>query len=359
MTHTLSFLLFLFLGNMIYRLMGLRTAQNKIYLPYFIGHVALILLMVFIGFLSVTKLDVFPVEINILIKQLSLILLLLFSKAVFLNTPPKVPKVIILIFLTSFTIFVCNFFGYRFLPPSDLEVTPGYTGDSLTILYRDTTRFVYYSSLIIGAFIAYDIRVTLKRFKELMKKEKAFLRYLTFYVSFIIFNYLIFISRKFIIEYISAESLTFLSRILLMIEVLLPLIINHFLTSITKLDFSKRMGSSLVHENEVLTHLIQLITSNKLFLEPDFSLPKMQFYSNLSADTIRNAIKASNFVNFKAFLNHHRIVYAVALIDGGYLEKKTIHSLSLDSGFKSSVTFFRVFKDQKKLTPLAYSTQNL
>jgi AraC-like DNA-binding protein len=51
-------------------------------------------------------------------------------------------------------------------------------------------------------------------------------------------------------------------------------------------------------------------------------------------------------------------VHAVALIDGGYLDKHTINSLSVDSGFKSPVTFFRAFKDKKKQTPLAYATQN-
>ena len=84
----------------------------------------------------------------------------------------------------------------------------------------------------------------------------------------------------------------------------------------------------------------------------------MQFHSNVSAEAIRNAIRASHFDNFKAFLNHHRVVHAVALIDGGYLDKHTINSLSVDSGFKSPVTFFRAFRYQKKQTPLAYATQN-
>jgi AraC-like DNA-binding protein len=144
----------------------------------------------------------------------------------------------------------------------------------------------------------------------------------------------------------------------LMVEFLFPFIIPGFLTSITKLNFSKLMGSSLAHENKALSHLTQVITSQKLFLQPDFSLAKMQFHSNVGAEAIRNAIRASHFDNFKAFLNHHRIVHAVALIDGGYLDKHTINSLSVDSGFKSPVTFFRAFKDQKKQTPLAYATQN-
>ena len=81
----------------------------------------------------------------------------------------------------------------------------------------------------------------------------------------------------------------------------------------------------------------------------------MQFHSKLSAEKIRSFIKTSNFNNFKNFINHYRIEYAVALIDRGYLEKHTINSLSVDSGFKSPVTFFRSFKNINKKTPLNYN----
>jgi len=359
MTLSLYFFVGLFLVIMYYRLMRSRTAHNKIYLSFFIGHVMLNFLTCFSGFLLFMKLVVFPGMTPLLLKQLSLILLLLFSKAIFLKTPPKVPKVIILIFLTSLTLFVCNFLGYRFLPSIPLVINPGYNAGSLTILYRDTAVFTYSSSVIIVALLAYDLGVAMKRFKGQTNQSKAFVRYLTFYVSIIIFNLLFIVtSQIYFKNHSSAETLTILSRMFLMVEFLFPFIIPGFLTSIKKLNFSKLMGSGLAHENKALSHLTQVITSQKLFLEPDFSLSKMQFHSNVSADTIRNAIRTSHFNNFKAFLNHHRVVHAVALIDGGYLDKHTINSLSVDSGFKSSVTFFRAFKYQKKQTPLAYATQN-
>lgn len=359
MTLSLSFFVTLFLGIITYRLMCSRTAHNEIYLFFFIGHVALNFLICFSGLLLFMKLVVFPGMMLLLIKQLSLILLLLFSKAIFLKTPPKVPKVIILIFLTSLTLFVCNFLGYRFLPPVPLGINPGYNTGSLTILYRDATVFTYFSSVIIGTLLAYDLRVAMKRFKEQKNQSKTFVRYLTFYVSIIVFNFLfLIITQKYYKEQSSAETFTIISRMLLIVEFLFPFVIPGFLISIIKLNFSKLTGSSLAHENKALSHLTQVITSQKLFLEPDFSLAKMQFHSNVSAEAIRNAIRASHFDNFKAFLNHHRVVHAVALIDGGYLDKHTINSLSVDSGFKSPVTFFRAFKYQKKQTPLAYATQN-
>lgn len=115
------------------------------------------------------------------------------------------------------------------------------------------------------------------------------------------------------------------------------------------------MSSNLTDDNEGLKHITKILTSKKLFLDPEFSLAKMQLHSKLSAEKIRSFIKTSNFKNFKNFINHHRIEYAVVLIDRGYLDKHTINSLSIDSGFKSPVTFFRSFKDINKKTPLNYS----
>ena len=144
MTLSLSFFVILFLVIMTYRLMRSRTAHNKIYLSFFIGHVTLNFLICFLGLLLFMKLVVFPGMIILLIKQLSLIFLLLFSQAIFLKTPPKLPKVITLIFLTSLTLFVYNFLGYRFLSPVHLEINSGYQTDTLTVLYRDATVFTFF-----------------------------------------------------------------------------------------------------------------------------------------------------------------------------------------------------------------------
>jgi hypothetical protein len=70
--------------------------------------------------------------------------------------------------------------------------------------------------------------------------------------------------------------------------------------------------------------------NNKYKLELDSSLVKMQFHSNLRTKTIKNGIRESNFENFKTFLNYHRVLHAVTLIDSVYLHKHTISSLSIE-----------------------------
>lgn len=97
--------------------------------------------------------------------------------------------------------------------------------------------------------------------------------------------------------------------------------------------------------------------ADTLFLNPEFSLSKLVFHANLSEKQIRDILKASEYENFKSFLNYHRIQYATSQIDAGYLNKHTIDSLSKDSDFNSHQPFFRAFKAIKNQTPLAYSLQ--
>ena len=79
----------------------------------------------------------------------------------------------------------------------------------------------------------------------------------------------------------------------------------------------------------------------------------------LSLGTYRNSLKTSHYRNFKTFVNHFRILYAMRLIDENYLDKHTTNSLSVDSGYKSPVTFFRAFKLQTNQTPIVYSNCNV
>ena len=360
MTIVLSLVVLLLLGAVIRNLVTLKTAQNRIYLSYFIGHITMNFFVSLLGFLLIAKLVVFPGILMTLVKQLSFMLLILFSKAVFLKTHPKVPKLFILIFLTSLTLFVCNLMGYRFLPPKALQVLAGYEVNNLTVLYRDSILFLYLSNLIIMLIALYDFSVQLKCFNLQSKKSQAFLTCPAFYFLIIIFCLIFVISAQlFLYKLFSPIILNTITTIFIIVELSFPLIIPGFLNNLSKLNFSNIMEPSLVNNNEVLAQLTKVITSNELFLDPDFSLIKMQFHSNFSAEVIRNSLKTSHYRNFKTFVNHFRILYAMRLIDEGYLAKHTTNSLSVDSGYKSPVTFFRAFKLQTNQTPIVYSNCNV
>jgi AraC-like DNA-binding protein len=53
----------------------------------------------------------------------------------------------------------------------------------------------------------------------------------------------------------------------------------------------------------------------------------------------------------------HRINYIIAKMQGEYLEKYTLESLSLEAGFVNKATFNSAFKKQMKCTPSEYLAQ--
>ena len=192
MLFSITAFIIIFLCLIIYRIIILITAHNKIYLSFLIGHIALIVLICCIGIIA--QLFEFSTIINILLKLLSLIFLFLFSQAIFLKTYPKVPKVIILIFLSSLALFVLNFLGYRFLQPVKSNIIFGYQLNTFLIFYRDAVIFTCASCVTIWVIMMYKFRTALKLIKQQTKNSKLAIKFLTQYFYIIIFNFIFLIS---------------------------------------------------------------------------------------------------------------------------------------------------------------------
>jgi len=66
------------------------------------------------------------------------------------------------------------------------------------------------------------------------------------------------------------------------------------------------------------------------------------------------AIKASRFENFNDFMNSIRLEQFVRRATPSDLERNSIEGIANQVGFKSSTTFFRVFKENFGTTPKEY-----
>ena len=77
--------------------------------------------------------------------------------------------------------------------------------------------------------------------------------------------------------------------------------------------------------------------------------------TDIPINTIREVIITSGYKNFSAYINSFRIAHSDQLISKGYLETYSIESLCKDSGFRSEVTFYRVFKKVHHCTPKEFS----
>jgi AraC-like DNA-binding protein len=58
--------------------------------------------------------------------------------------------------------------------------------------------------------------------------------------------------------------------------------------------------------------------------------------------------------NFHEFVNHHRIAFAKQLLDNDHAQRQTSLVLSLESGFRSTSTFYSAFKKETGVTPSEY-----
>lgn len=121
---------------------------------------------------------------------------------------------------------------------------------------------------------------------------------------------------------------------------------------------SKKYKNAQNDDIDVFEALNNLILSNKLFLNSNYSIVNLSADSNISINKIREKIKESGCNNYSEFINSFKINYANSLINEGYLDKFSIESLSKVSGFQSDVTFYRIFKKINGCTPKEYKNKS-
>jgi AraC-like DNA-binding protein len=73
--------------------------------------------------------------------------------------------------------------------------------------------------------------------------------------------------------------------------------------------------------------------------------------SGLSTQLISQALNTQQQMNFNDFLNQFRLTHIKAQLADPANSKADIQQLSLQNGFNSKATFYRVFKDKVGMTP--------
>lgn len=221
-------------------------------------------------------------------------------------------------------------------------------------------RFLYTSFYL---FFAIKLLVTiLKKYSIIIysKQIKTFL-----FILFIskIGVYLCFVLGVIAIIYDSQIFIEIVKFLFLIISLITPvyIIANPKIISVITnfiLD-SKKYENAQNDDIDVFEVLNNLILSNKLFLNSNYSIVNLSADSNISINKIREKIKESGCNNYSEFINSFKINYANSLINEGYLDKFSIESLSKVSGFQSDVTFYRIFKKINGCTPKEYKNKSL
>ena len=99
--------------------------------------------------------------------------------------------------------------------------------------------------------------------------------------------------------------------------------------------------------------LVQLIETDKPYLEPDLNLTDLADLANMSRNELSGIINAELGVNFFDLINSYRVEEFVNTYEGAK-QKVTYLEVAYQVGFNSKSVFYRAFKKQKGVSPSAF-----
>ncbi|MEM7367048.1 MAG: helix-turn-helix domain-containing protein [Bacteroidota bacterium] len=100
--------------------------------------------------------------------------------------------------------------------------------------------------------------------------------------------------------------------------------------------------------------ILELMTNEKLFLNPDLTLKMMANYLGSSEKTLSHVINKGMNCNFSTFVNRYRVEETQQRLREKAYQQFTLTSIAFACGFDSKSTFNRVFKQETGLTPSGF-----
>lgn len=99
------------------------------------------------------------------------------------------------------------------------------------------------------------------------------------------------------------------------------------------------------------TELKDLMEKQKLYKNPELTLPELAKKLNLSTNILSQVINGYCKLNFYTFVNVYRTEAVVEMMKDQFYKDRSILDLAYDAGFKSKTTFNAIFKKHTGLTP--------
>jgi len=99
------------------------------------------------------------------------------------------------------------------------------------------------------------------------------------------------------------------------------------------------------------------ILSEKHYLDAELNLFKLSRALRVQSRKLSETIHSNTGLNFKKYINKHRIEYAKSLILDQANDNLTMTALAYDAGFQSKSTFYSAFKENVGLTPTEFRSK--
>jgi AraC-like DNA-binding protein len=104
----------------------------------------------------------------------------------------------------------------------------------------------------------------------------------------------------------------------------------------------------------LLTGLERAMEDDKVFLDPELSLPRLADRLDCSVNHLSQAINAGHAMSFFDYINQFRVAEAARMLRQKECQFPAILDVALSVGFNSTSTFYTAFKKSTGQTPAKY-----
>lgn len=122
----------------------------------------------------------------------------------------------------------------------------------------------------------------------------------------------------------------------------------------TIINNSKKTVIAKFDKNDELEKMQQIVTSKKIYLDPNLSLRQLARESRISPSLASDLINRGLGQNFNDYINRYRVESVIQHLQDDSYQHLSILAIALDNGFNSKATFNRVFKKITGKSPSEY-----
>ncbi len=238
--------------------------------------------------------------------------------------------------------------------------------------YFDTIETTYFiSSLLFSIFYAYKVILMIEKHQNKVldyfsNTEEVLLKWAKAVAIFIIVFYGLWV----LFELLPESNITKMGHtVLSIINVVFiywvgisglrqPKINFLYDTKKSKKSLTNETTKSNTDDDLLYSELIQVMTKNKPFKEPNLTLSSLAEQLDISRERLSQLINKNAEVNFNQFINQYRIEEAKLLLGNKVYNNLNMLGIAAEVGFNSKGTFFSSFKKIEGTSPNEYKKRH-
>ena len=116
-------------------------------------------------------------------------------------------------------------------------------------------------------------------------------------------------------------------------------------------NHKKNNSATIKNSDKIYYEIIKLLEENKLYTDHTFTLNKLSELIDVNRTYISNIINLKTGDSFVKLVNTYRVEEAKQMLMNEENKNLTLEAIGKSSGFKSTSSFYRVFKKETGVTP--------